>query len=241
MASSPDYLRLATSSTRALADAALDSLREAVVVVDARRRNLPVVLANAPARRCLTPIDQAGVLESPLHRLLTAASSTTLGATLASLTDSPAPIARVLEWRTAEGEISVMTEIKPLAMAPEQRLVMFTIAAPAPEPGVMVAIDTLPFDMLILDGDLRVTYANAGAVRSAAGIPGGLRGVSVLRLIPTSALHPDVFARALQGTAFHDDAVEIASLTRPTRWFEVDVQPLKGASGIPGLVVFAVG
>jgi two-component system, NarL family, sensor histidine kinase UhpB len=134
MATSPDYLRLATSSTRALADAALDSLREAVVVVDARHKNLPVVLANAAARRCLSPIDQTGVIESPLHRLLTAASSTTVGAAIASLTDSQAAIARVLEWRRAEGEISVMTEIKPLVMAPEQRLVMLTFAA-TPEPG----------------------------------------------------------------------------------------------------------
>jgi two-component system, NarL family, sensor histidine kinase UhpB len=142
MATSPDYLRLATSSTRALADAALDSLREAVVVVDARRKNLPVVLANASARRCLSPIDQAGVIESPLHRLLTAASATTVGAALASLTDSQAPIARVLEWRSAEGSISVMTEIKPLVMAPEQRLVMLTFAATS-ESGVKPAANHL--------------------------------------------------------------------------------------------------
>jgi PAS domain S-box-containing protein len=240
MATSPDYLRLATSSTRALADAALDSLREAVVVVDARRKHLPVVLANATARRCLASADPAGLIESSLHRLLAPASATTVETTLALLPDPRSPTSRVLEWRSAEGLISVMTEIKPLAMAPEQRLVMFTFAATAPEPGVMVAIDTMPFDMLILDSDLRVTYANAGAVRSGAGMPGGLRGASVLRLHPTSALHPDVFARALQGSPFHDDAVEIASLTRPTRWFEVDVQPLKGAAGIAGLVVLSV-
>jgi PAS domain S-box-containing protein len=240
MATSPDYLRLATSSTRALADAALDSLREAVVVADIRRKHLPVVLANATARRILASADHAGLIDSSLHRLLTAASATTVETTLALLPDPRSPTSRVLGWRGAEGEISVMTEIKPLAMAPDQRLVMFTFAATVPEPGVMVAIDTLPFDLLILDSDLRVTYANAGAVRSGAGMPGGVRGVSALRLIPTSALHPDVFARALQGSPFHDDAVEIASLTRSTRWFEVDVQPLKGASGIAGLVVLSV-
>jgi len=35
-----------------LADTALNSLRDAVVVVDARHKHLPVVLANAAARRC---------------------------------------------------------------------------------------------------------------------------------------------------------------------------------------------
>ena len=50
-----------------------------------------------------------------------------------------------------------------------------------------------------------------------------------------------MYARGLQGSHFHDDAVEIATLTGPTRWFEkVDVQPLKGASGIVGLVVLSI-
>ena len=87
MATSPDYLRLATSSTRALADAALDSLREAVVVADARRKHLPVVLANAAARRILAGADRAGLIESSLHRLLTAGSATTVETALALLPD----------------------------------------------------------------------------------------------------------------------------------------------------------
>jgi len=71
MATSPDYLRLATSSTRALADTALDSLRDAVVVVDARHKHLPVVLANAAARRCLSQESHAfGLIESSLLRWL---------------------------------------------------------------------------------------------------------------------------------------------------------------------------
>ncbi len=240
MATSPDFLRLAASSTRAVADAALDSLREAVVVVDARHKHLPVVLANAVARRCLAAGNPSGLIESSLHHWLAVGSATTLEAMLALLPDSRSPASRVLEWRSAEGEISVMTEIKSLAMAPVQRLVMLTFAPAVPEPGVMAAIDSLPFDLLLLDKDLRVTYANVGAIRTGASMPGGLRGVSALCLAPTSALHPDVFARALGGIQFHDDAVEIASLTRPVRWFEVDVQPLKGASGIIGVVVLSI-
>ena len=134
MAISPDYLRLATSSTRTLADVALDGLRDAVVVVDARHRHLPVVLVNAAARRRLASGDPVGLIESSLHRLLTAASATLVDATLASLTDSRSPTSHVLEWRTVQGDTSVMTDIKPLAAAPEQRLVMLTFAA-APESG----------------------------------------------------------------------------------------------------------
>src|ERR1700722_9556945 len=134
MATSPDYLRLATSSTRALADTALDSLRDAVVVVDARHKHLPVVLANAAARRCLTPAMHAfGLIESSLQRWLGSASGSAIEIMLAELPDPSSPARRVLEWRCAEGERSVMTDIKPLAMAAGQRLVMLTFAA-APEP-----------------------------------------------------------------------------------------------------------
>src|SRR5882724_5594469 len=99
MATSPDYLRLATSSTRALADTVLDSLRDAVVVIDARHRHLPVVLANAAARRCLTPeSDALGLIESSLHRWLGTASASTIETTLAAQPDPRSPINRVLAW-----------------------------------------------------------------------------------------------------------------------------------------------
>ncbi len=134
MATSPDYLRLATSSTRALADTALDSLRDAVVVVDARHKHLPVVLANAAARRCLTPESQAfGLIESSLPRWLGSASASWIETLLAEMPDPGSPTRNVLEWCCAEGEVSVMTDIKPLAMVPGQRLVMLTFT-PLPEP-----------------------------------------------------------------------------------------------------------
>jgi PAS domain S-box-containing protein len=237
MATSPDYLRLATSSTRALADTALDSLRDAVVVVDGRHRHLPVVLANAAARRSLiADFDTLGLIESPLHRWLVAASASTVDTVLAALADPKSPTSRFLAWRFLEGEISVMTEIKLLASAPGQRLVMLTFAPAAPETGLPVAPVSLPFAILILDGDLKVTYTNAVAERSDA----SMLGVSALQLIPASALHPEVFARALRGEHFHDEALEIATVAQPTRWFEVDVQPLKSTSGIVGLVVLSV-
>jgi PAS domain S-box-containing protein len=116
---------------------------------------------------------------------------------------------------------------------------MLTFAPENLESVLAAAIDIVPFDLLILDHDFKVTFANAGAARNAA-MPNGLAGVSALRLMPTSTLHPDIFARALLGSSFHDDAVEVASPSRPTRWFEVDVQPLKSASGIVGVVVLSM-
>src|SRR6202795_3243038 len=110
MATSPDYLRLATSSTRALADTALDSLRDAVVVVDARQGHLPVVLANAAARRCLPgPANAEELVEPSLHRWMTDASVATVENALATLAECRSPTSCLLSWRLADGEASVLT------------------------------------------------------------------------------------------------------------------------------------
>jgi PAS domain S-box-containing protein len=241
MATSPDFLRLAANATRALADTALDSLRDAVIVVDARHRDLPLVLANATARRCLGSLtNAAGLIESPLIRVLGASSAIKIQTTLTAASESSVPTNRVLTWRLIQGERDAMTDIKLLNGAPGQRLVMLTFAPPNSQPELAMAVDQLPMDLLILDLDLKVTYANVGAMRSAASVPGGLLGCSALMLTPTLALHSDVFACALRGQAFHDEALALVEAGRPTRRFEIDVQPLKGQSGIIGLVVLFV-
>jgi two-component system sensor kinase FixL len=240
MATSPDFLRLASNATRALADTALDSLRDAVLVVDARHKLLPVVLANAAARQCLSERDPTALIEAPLARYLAADSATQIVPIIASLSDVKTQSSRVLMWRLNTGEQSALTELKPLTSAPDQRLVMLTFTPPAAQPDVVTAVDQLPYDVLILDTDLKVTYANAGAVRSAGPIPGGAVGCSALMLTPTLLLKPDVFARALQGHAYHDESLAFEELNRPARRFEIDVQPLKGGSGIVGLVILSL-
>src|SRR5882724_6421916 len=118
MATSPDYLRLVANATHALADTALDSLRDAVLVVDARHRHVPLVLANETARHYLT--GESGFIETPLARLLGASSAAKIDIILASLADPRTPTNRVLAWRFALGEQSVMTDIKPLVSAAGQ-------------------------------------------------------------------------------------------------------------------------
>jgi PAS domain S-box-containing protein len=241
MATSPDFLRLATNATRALADTALDSLRDAVLVVDARRKHLLVVLANAAARRYLTGAsDTPDFLETPVAHLLGASSAAKIGTIVASLSDPRTPTNHVLVWRFIQGEQSAMTDIKPLLSAAGQRLVMLSFPAPTPQPDLAAAFDQLPFDILILNADLKVTYANAGAIRSAGPLPGGLLGCSAVMLTPTMLLQPDVFTRALQGHPFHDEALTFEEPGRPTRRFEIDVKPFEGNSGIIGLIVLCL-
>ncbi len=238
MASSPDFLRLASSATRALADSALDSLRDAVLVVDARHKLLPVVLANEAARRCLSARDPAALIETPLTRHLAASSATQIVPILSSLAQTHS--SRVLTWRVSAVEQSVLTELKALPSASGQHLVVLTFTPPTPQPDVATAVDQLPYDLLILDTDLKVTYANAGAVRSAGEIPGGVVGCSARMLTPTLLLRPEVFARALQGHAYHDESLAFEEPGRPARRFEIDVQPLKDVSGIVGLAILSL-
>jgi PAS domain S-box-containing protein len=241
MATSPDYLRLAANATRALADTALDSLRDAVLVVDARHKHLPIVLANASARRYLTgEIDSPDFVETPLARVLGTASAVKIGSILASLPDPGTPASRDLTWRFIQGEHSALTDIKPLNAAAGQRLVMLTFAPPTPQPDLAAAFDHLPFGILILDTDLKVTYANAGAIRSAGPIPGGILGCSALMLTPTMLLKQEVFARAWAGHPFHDEALTFEEPGQPARRFEVDVQRFQGSSGSVGLVILCL-
>ncbi len=178
MATSPDYLRLATSSTRALADTALDSLRDAVVVVDARHKHLPVVLANAAARRCLTPESQAfGLIESSLPRWLGSASASWIETLLAEMPDPGSPTRNVLEWCCAEGEVSVMTDIKPLAMVPGQRLVMLTFT-PLPEPEAQPEPQAEPGSQSCGDRRLLALTEQARDIIGVAGPDGTLHYVS---------------------------------------------------------------
>jgi hypothetical protein len=240
MATSPDFLRLASSAGRALADTALDSLRDAVLVVDARHKHWPVVLANVAARRCLLDSDSSGFVEMPLARLLLADSVARIDSALAALTDPRQRSSRVMTWRFAAGERSVMTDLKPLASVAGQRLVMLSFTPPTSQHDLMAAVDQLPFDVLLLDCELQVTYANAGAIRAAGAIPGGAVGCSALMLTPTVLLKPDIFTRALQGHAYHDEALVLEEPGQPTRRFEIDVQPLRGTSAIIGLMVLCL-
>ena len=240
MATSPDFLRLASNATRALADTALDSLPDAVLVVDARHKHLPVVLANAAARACLSGPDPTALIEAPLARFLEVESAIQIVPIVTSLADPNTRSSRVLMWRFAGGERSTLTALKPLMSNPGQHLVMLTFAPPTPHPDLETAIDQLPYDVLILDTDLKVTYANAGAIRSAGQVPGGAVGCSALMLTPTLLVRPDVFARALQGHSYHDESLAFEEPGRPARRFEIDVQPLEGAAGIVGLVILSL-
>ncbi|MGA2400028.1 MAG: PAS domain S-box protein [Steroidobacteraceae bacterium] len=234
MARSPDYLRLATNATRTLAEAAFDGLREAVLVVDARPKHLPVVLANQAARDCLTPPDSASLAESSLYGFLGAASASVIESIMASLSETDPAVTQPLTWRPTRGEVGFSTELKLLDSSQNQRLVMLTFDPQRPGLDIGPAVEQLPIGLLILDRNLNVAYANAAAVRSS-GLSGGIIGRSALTLSPTSAFSREVFERALAGES-HSQGMRLPG-EGAERHLVIDVQPLEGSAGVDGVIV----
>jgi PAS domain S-box-containing protein len=240
MATSPEFLRLASDATRPLTETAFEAAREAMLVVDSRPKHLPVVLANAAARSCLPGDVSASSLADSLYSLLGTAADSAIEAAFASHSSRNGPATQVLKWRLRRGDTVLSTELKVLASAVGQRMVMLTFADASARAGAVPSSDRLPLDLLILDKELTVTYANASAVHTAGGMPGGILNYSGLTLVPTAAIPREALAHALNGSHYHDDAIAVVIPGAPTRWFEVDVQPLKDASGIAGLAVLSM-
>jgi PAS domain S-box-containing protein len=238
-------VRFGSSATRPLTDDIFDALREAVIVVDARSGQLPLILANAAARRCfLGEIKAISLVDSSLYSLLGPVTESAMAAALGMLTSGKASINRVLTWRFPRGEIALPTELKMLEAGPGHPIVMLTFSEPSSEPlsepGVLSAIDELPLDLLILDKELTVTFSNAGAARTAGSTAEDLLSLSALILTPTSSVPREALTGALEGRHFHDDAIGVTVPGAPTRWFEVDLQPLRDQSEVVGLAVLSM-
>jgi PAS domain S-box-containing protein len=245
MATSPDYVRAASSAARALTDAIFDALRDAVLVVDTRSKHLPILLANSTARRCFLGDPDSGLLiDCSLYSLLGSTTDTAVEAALGSLSAGRASSSRTLTWRFPRGTMTISTEFKLVASASVPHSVMLTFADPSyetcAEPAVLSAIEQLPLDLLILDKELTVTYANSGAARAAGTTSRQMLGYSALTLVPTSVVPREAFVGALEGIHYRDEAIAVKTPGEPTRWFEIDVQPLENDAAVVGVVVLSM-
>ena len=241
MATSPGYVRLASSVTRSLADSAFEALRDAVLVVDTRLNHLPLILANAAARRCFQrDAENASLADSSLYSLLGSSMDDVVESVMGSLAGGKHCIRRPVAWRFPRGDLSLLTEFKMLTQG-GQHFLMATFSEPSAEPvsqpGILSALEQLPLDILILDKELTVTYANAGAAGTADTTSGAILGYSALTLIPTSVVPREALTRALEGHQCREEAVPVRTPGASTRWFDVDVQPLQDKTAIVGVVV----
>lgn len=230
---------MASAALRPLAETAFDAVREAALVVDLGVRHLPLVLANGAARRRFLDGSVDALIGTSLYALLCEGTDSTIEEVIRSHAEGKPSTSRVLNWRLPRGVTALSTELNVLTTDGGPRTLMLTLAEPSAAPGFVSSIEHLPLDLLILDTQLIVTYANAGAVRTAGNLPGGILNYSGLTLTPVAALPREVLQRALGGTHFHDDALAVPTPDGRGRWFEVDVQPLKHAAGIAGVAILS--
>ena len=235
---------MAGNAVRPLTDNVFDALREAVVVVDASNVSLPILLANAAAERCFCDGRTQSLTACSLHSLLGAAADSVLTASKEAQAGGQTGVNRVLTWRFPGGDSRLLTEIKMLELSPGHPVLMLTFygsaAEPAQVPSTLSSVEYLPLDLLILDPELTVTYANAGASRTAGTSTEALANLSALVILPTSAVPREALTRALAGERFHDDSIAVKTPGAPIRWFDVDVQPLMDESSVVGVVVLSM-
>jgi PAS domain S-box-containing protein len=146
MGRSQGYLRLATTATRTLAEQAFDAIREAVLIVDTRRKHLPLVLLNSTARGCFgSDPEPSSLVGSSLFGLLDAASASLMQPLLTSVAGGEVPLTRLLTWRLIEGDRAALSELKSLKSSQDQRLVMITFAPTAQAADLFHVADQLSF------------------------------------------------------------------------------------------------
>lgn len=224
-----------TRQSGSLADQALESVSEAIVVVDIGPLDLPVVLANAAARRILGN----ALREHSLYDFLGPSSSAALEALLTELAQRARPLRRLIAWRTTTGERSFDTSCQRLGGASGQPLVLLRFTHDPAPPELRFALDCLPMALLLLDPHLKISYANPAARRLNGADSAELVGASALSVRPTAALPLDVYRRALGGAAGFIGSAEWRDPDSPGRVFDLRLQPVQGAGGVIGLLMIA--
>ncbi len=219
-----------------LAEQVLESVSEAIMVVDTEPRDLPVVLANAAARRVLRIAGR----DHSLYDCLGPNPSSPLEALLAELARGAKPIRRLIAWRTTSGVSSFETTWQRLSGAHGEPLLLLRFRQEPTPPALRFALDGLPMGLLLLDRHLKITYANPAARRLGAAHDAELVGASALSVWPTAGLALDVYRRALGGAT--GDWVGSAEGRDPDareRRIELRLQALQGPAGVIGLLVTA--
>src|ERR1700730_11193391 len=132
MATSPDFVRMASSAMRPLTNAIFAALRDALLVADTLARHFRLILGNSAARRCfLGNPDLGSLIDQSLYSLLESAMESAVVVSLGALAIGRPSGRRMLTWRFPQGEMSLSTELKLLSSAPPRQTVMVTFAEPA--------------------------------------------------------------------------------------------------------------
>lgn len=234
---------LAAESTAAadpLLLAAFDAAADGIAVVELSRSKLPILRAN-----------------SRLAELLESDPAALRGASVADFTDAAgastlADLAAMLGF----GQESRAGELPLRPGTPRQRWVRVVLTAMR-GPGLSGlavatftdisdrrAIDavtaTLPVELIGLDRDLRIRWANPAAARAASMTVEQMIGLNWLEFMPSAAPRRDIYDQVLAGASLDFEAVPFSRKNGCQRWYQTALRPLRDASGaITGLLAMA--
>ena len=107
-----------------MTDTVMGSLRQAVLIVDGRSENLPVIVANIAAQNCLADEANPRPLKNISLFALLASGSAPVAQSLAGALSAAEPvIEQVLSWRRAPHETATPTEMRLISPAREERYI----------------------------------------------------------------------------------------------------------------------
>lgn len=99
---------------------------------------------------------------------------------------------------------------------------------------------TLPVELIGLDRDLRIRWANAAAARAANLTVDQMVGRDWLEFMPSAARRRDIYEQVLAGASLDFEAVPFSRKPGCERWYQTALRPLRDATGaITGLFAMA--
>lgn len=101
-------------------------------------------------------------------------------------------------------------------------------------------METLPIEMVGLDRELRLRWANPAAARAANRNVEQMIGQNWFEFMPSMAERRDIYERVLMGASFDFEAVPFSRKAGCVRWYQTALRPLRdGAGSITGLLAMA--
>ena len=229
----------AAGGVDALVRAAFDAAADGLAVFDPRSPGLAVLHANRRLGEVL------GTDAAALRGQALVQWSDALGAT----------VLQELAERVTRGQRSRVGEVLLSPGQPQQRWMRVTVAPldATPSPLLLAtftdisdrrAIDvvtaTLPVELIGLDRDLLVRWANPAAAAAAGMSVEEMIGRSFLQIMPSTVERREIYERVLAGEALDFECVPLWRTPGSVRYYQTSLRPLRDVSGdIAGLIAMA--
>ncbi|MEZ5458177.1 MAG: PAS domain S-box protein [Steroidobacteraceae bacterium] len=230
----------APSALDPLVQAAFDAAADGIAVLQLDGNALQIVRANRRLAELLGV--EAGLLRGAAVTDFTDAAGVTVLTDLASM--------------LARGQVSRAGELvlRPATLRQRWMRVTLTALRGSGQTGLAVAtftdisdrrsIDavtaTLPVELIGLDRDLRIRWANPAAARAANLSVEQMLGRDWLEFMPSAVPRREIYEQVLAGASFDFEAVPFSRKSGCVRWYQTALRPLRDADGsISGLLAMA--